>query len=65
MPVALGIIVIASVFEVRYLFKMQEKKEAVIYLIITALTLGLSAYLMLAPKIYSFARMMLDLFHVQ
>ena len=65
MQVAIGIIVIASVFEVRYLFKMREKKEAAIYLIITAITVGLFAYLMLAPEIYSFARMMLDLFHVQ
>ena len=65
MSVALGIILFASVFEVRYLFKIQEKKEAVIFLVITALTLGLSAYLMLAPQIYSFACMMIDLFHVQ
>jgi hypothetical protein len=65
MQVAIGIIVIASVLEVRYLFMIHEKKEAVIYLIITAPTLGLFAYLMLAPQIYSFARMMIDLFHIQ
>ena len=62
MAIALGIFLIASVLEVLYLFRHQQKKEAVIYLCIVALALGISVYLMLTPKFYSFARMMNELF---
>ncbi len=65
MLIALGILAIASVFEVRHLIKAGEKKEAVIYLCIIAMTLALSTYLALTPLFYSFARMMETLFGVQ
>ena len=60
--IAVGIFLIASVFELRLLFRQNEKKEAIIYLCITALTIGLSIYLMLTPQFYSFAKMINSLF---
>ena len=64
MVIALGIFIIASVLEVRYLFRQKQKKEAVIHLCILAAALGISVYLMLTPKFYSFARMVTELFGI-
>jgi len=63
--IAMGIFLISSIFEMRTLFIQWERKEAVIYICIAALALGLSVYLMLTPKFYSFAHMMNELFNVQ
>lgn len=65
MLIGLAIFLFASIFEVRYLIVHQENKEAVIYLSITALAIGLYVYLMQTPKFYSFAHMMNDLFNSQ
>ena len=62
MLMAIGILLIASIFELRFLFRQNEKKEAAIYLCIIVFTTGLSICLMLTPQFYSFAKMMNSLF---
>ena len=63
--IALGIYIIASFFEVRYLIKHKEKKEAAIYLCIVAAALALFVYLALNPIFTSFSTLMLRLFGVE
>ncbi len=65
MLIFFGIYIVASIFELRYLFKQGEKKEAAIYLFIVAMAMGLGVYLALTPIFYSFARMINDLFRTQ
>lgn len=62
MQVILGIFLIVSVFEVRFLIKHNEKKEAIIYICIVAAAMAISVYLALNPVFTSFATLMLRLF---
>ena len=65
MLIVFGIFLIASVFEVKYLIKQNEKKEAAIYLCIVAAALAIGIYLALNPIFTSFATLMLRMFGVE
>lgn len=64
MQIVMGIFIIASVLELRSLFRQKERKEAVIYLCMLAMSVVILVYLMLTPKFYSFSRFMNELFGV-
>ncbi len=61
MLIILFIFLAVSVFELWHLFKTKEKKEAFIYIVITAATVVLALYLMLTPGYDSFSNTMLKL----
>jgi hypothetical protein len=61
----LCIFIIISFFEVRFLVNNKEKKEMAIYIILTAIVIFLSVYMMLFPDYIGFSKMILDLFHAQ
>ena len=65
MGFALCVLLAASFFEVRFLVRSQEKKEAAVYIGISILTVALAVYLMLTPDYYSFMKFMNHLFHVK
>jgi hypothetical protein len=56
--------IIISVFEFKHLLKTNEKKEAVIYAVITATAIALAAFLILAPDFKSFSRLILNIIGV-
>ncbi len=64
MLIVMGIFVIASILELRFLFRQKEHKEAIIYLCLVAMTFVVAGYLMLTPKFLSFAHFMNELFGI-
>ena len=53
--------IIVSFFELRHLFKTKEKKEAVIYIIISVMTVVLAVFLILVPDFKSLSKLFLSL----
>jgi Na+/melibiose symporter-like transporter len=65
MIAVLGILLLASVFEIRRLVKMKEKKELIVYLAVLACAVSLGTFLMLSPDYKSFAKSLLDLLKIK
>lgn len=61
MLLILGAFIIISIFELRYLYKTKEKKEASIYIIISVITVGLAVFLMLVPDYKTLSKLLLSL----
>jgi hypothetical protein len=57
----LCIFLIASFFELLHLFKIKEKKEAVIHIVISALAVALGVYMLLMPDFSSFSKILLGI----
>jgi uncharacterized membrane protein HdeD (DUF308 family) len=53
--------IIVSFFELVHLFKTKEKKEAVIYIVLSVLTVIFALFLMLTPDYSSFSKIFLGL----
>jgi uncharacterized membrane protein HdeD (DUF308 family) len=54
-----------SFFEIRSLFKKQEKKEAALFIVLGTLAVFLGVFLLLSPGYTSFSKIMLDMFGVR
>jgi Na+/melibiose symporter-like transporter len=65
MIAVLGILLLASVFEIRRLVKMKEKKELIVYLAVLACAVSLGTFLMLSSDYKSFAKSLLDLLKIK
>jgi Na+/melibiose symporter-like transporter len=65
MIAVLGILLLASVFEIRRLVKMKEKKELIVYLAVLACAVSLGTFLMLSPDYKSFAKSLLELLKIK
>ena len=61
---AFSIILIVSFFEIKYLLKRSEKKEAIVYIALLVLTTPLALYVSLAPKFGSFVEIVFSLFGI-
>lgn len=57
----LCIFLIVSVFELVHLFKTKNKKEAVVYIVLSGFAVLIAAYLMLTPDYSSFSKIILGL----
>lgn len=64
MLIILCILLIASFFEVKHLLKIKEKKEAFIYIALTAAAVLLAFFLILTPDYTSFAKIIFNLFNI-
>lgn len=61
MLLILCIFIIVSVFELKHLFKKKEKKEALIYIIISGFAAMLAVFMMLVPDFISFSKIFLGI----
>jgi hypothetical protein len=52
---------IISIFELKCLFKTKEKKEAIIYIIISGAAVALAIFMMLVPDYKSFSKLILGI----
>ena len=59
------LLLIISFFELLYLFKRHEKKEAIIYIALLVLTLPIAIYVSFAPKFVSFIELVFGLFGLE
>ena len=59
--IVIFILLIVSIFELVYLFKRHEKKEAIIYIALLVLTLPIAIYVSFAPKFVSFIELVFGL----
>lgn len=65
MPIMLCAFLLISFFEVRSLLKKQEKKEAVLFIVLGTLAVFTGVFLILSPGYTSFSKLMLDLFGIR
>jgi len=61
----LCIFLIVSFFEIMHLFKIKEKKEAVIFIGIAVITITLAVFLLLTPDYSSFSKTVLSLIGIK
>jgi len=64
MLTTLCVFFVISFFELRHLYKAQERKEAFIYIVIAGLAVSLAMFLILVPRHSSFAKLLFDILEI-